>query len=52
MFTLGLVAINTGIKYSWEYCVSFWFDWRIVTREYPFKWPLVRSTTSTFPLPL
>jgi len=44
IFTPSPVAINATTQYSWEYCVSLWFEWKILT-EYPFKWPLVRPTT-------
>jgi len=45
MFTSDPVAIDAAALYSWEYCISLWFEWSILT-EYPFKWPLVRPTTS------
>ena len=38
--------INAGMPSSWEYCVSLWFELRIMAGEYPLKWPLVRSATS------
>lgn len=45
VFTPSLVAINAVTLYSWEYCVSLWFEWKILTK-YPPKWPLVRPITS------
>ncbi|KAF9646261.1 hypothetical protein BDM02DRAFT_265998 [Thelephora ganbajun] len=41
MLPLSLIAINAGIPCSWDYCVSLWFEWKILTKEYPFKWPLI-----------
>ena len=49
VFTLSLAVINAGVQYSWEYCVSLWFDWMIVTRQYRLGWPLVRPTISAIP---
>ncbi|KAI6021040.1 hypothetical protein EDC04DRAFT_3143986 [Pisolithus marmoratus] len=32
-FLLGL--------YLWEFLLSFDFDWKVITRKHPFRWPLV-----------
>jgi len=44
VFALNPVVINTGGQPSWEYCISLWFEGRVLTRKYPLTWPLVRPT--------
>ncbi|KAG9032012.1 hypothetical protein FS837_002841 [Tulasnella sp. UAMH 9824] len=39
IFTKILIAV-LGF-YSWEVIVNLWYDWQIISRKRPFKWPMI-----------
>lgn len=39
IFTKILIAV-LGF-YTWEVIVNLWYDWQVITRKRPFKWPMV-----------
>lgn len=38
-----IIIVNPRCYASWEFLVSFDFDWKFLTRELQFKWPMVRG---------